>query len=314
MMPGRQLNIAIRGEQYEKAFDSIGSRFLSVVRVPRPDDYGIDAYCHVLRPLDRISSTVGGAFGVQIRGPGCNLQFGGMNEKGETWKSYEIEWLRALAVPLYLARVSTDCTRLDLFSLWPIWQVLGQTPAPFRIICECNDPSNDAFTLPDPTKEVDGSYGDNTTWTVPLGPPFLSVNHEQLSDPRFNEHARVLISGWVGYDRITVIRLLLRVVYVEGISKWFTNDFAFPRIVTMKGFMAWSPFPGQNIDDICSVFEPVITNLGTHLQHQDDPAAYNLIPALEWLKQGSRISGFGDGLLTGLKTTQSQGKSPRPSG
>jgi hypothetical protein len=83
-LPGRQLNCSIRGELYEKAYDGIASRFLSVVRVPRADDYGIDAYCHIRRPLDAISSTVGGTFGVQIRGPGCNLQFGGMNEKGNT--------------------------------------------------------------------------------------------------------------------------------------------------------------------------------------------------------------------------------------
>ncbi len=65
-MTGRQLNFAIRGEQYEKAFDSIVSRFLSVVRVPRPEDYGIDAFCHVRRPLDAISSTIAGTFGVQV--------------------------------------------------------------------------------------------------------------------------------------------------------------------------------------------------------------------------------------------------------
>src|SRR5207244_3883227 len=101
----------------EKAFDAVASRFLSVVRVPRPDDYGMDAYCHVLRPVDDKSTTAGGPFGVQIRGPGCHLQFGGMNEKGGVWKLYEIEWLRSLALPHYLARVSSECTRVDFYSL-----------------------------------------------------------------------------------------------------------------------------------------------------------------------------------------------------
>jgi len=155
-LSGRQLNFSIRGEQYEKAFDGIASRFLSVVRVPRPDDYGIDDYCHILRPLDGISSTVGGTFGVQIRGPGCNLQFGGTNEKGNAWKSYEIEWLRSLAVPLYLPRVNVDCTRVDFYSLWPVWLVLGGSPAPFRIICEFDDPSNNPFTLPEATEDAEG--------------------------------------------------------------------------------------------------------------------------------------------------------------
>jgi hypothetical protein len=123
-MPGRQLYFSIRGEQYEKAFDAIGSLFLSVVRVPRADDFGVDAYCHVLYPLDNTSSAIGGAFGVQVRGPGCNLQFGGTNKAGDEWKIYEIEWLRSLAVPLYLARVNASSTRCDFYSLWPVWIVL----------------------------------------------------------------------------------------------------------------------------------------------------------------------------------------------
>jgi hypothetical protein len=83
-MSGRQLNFAIRGEQYEKAFDAIASGFLSIVRTPRgPDDYGIDAFCHVRFPLDAVSSTVGGTFGVQVRGPGgADLECGGVSNKG----------------------------------------------------------------------------------------------------------------------------------------------------------------------------------------------------------------------------------------
>ena len=288
-MPGRQLNFSIRGEQYERAFDGIASQFLSVVRVPRADDYGIDAYCHIRSRLDATSSTVGGAFGVQIRGQGCKLQFGGMSKTGETWKAYEIDWLRALGVPLYLARVSADLNRVDFYSLWPIWLVLGGSPAPFRIVCEFNDPSNSTFSLSGATQESDGCAGDRITSTVSLGPPFLSVTQNELSDPTFKEGAAALLRIWVEYDRMTVIRLLLRVAYMQGIREWRTNDFDFPRKLVLKGWMAWGSSPGQNIDDICKTFEPVITNLGWHLQHQDDSAAYNLIPALEWLQATGRL-------------------------
>src|SRR4029434_2871313 len=145
-MAGRQLNFAIKGELYEKTFDSIASGFLSIVRTPRgPDDYGIDAFCHIRFPLDAISSTVGGTFAVQVRGPGADLQFGGV-VNGQ-WKSYEIEWLRSLAVPLYMARVSDDCVRIDLYSLWPISIVLAQSRTPFRIICQCDEPESDPQML-----------------------------------------------------------------------------------------------------------------------------------------------------------------------
>jgi hypothetical protein len=312
IMPGRQLNLSIRGEQYEKAFDAIASHFLSVVRVPRPDDYGIDVYCHILRPLDPISSTVGGTFAVQVRGPGCNLRFGGMDRKNVAWKGYEIEWLRSLAVPLYLGRLSADCTRIDFYSLWPLWLVLGGSPAPFQIICEFDDPSNTPFILPEATKEPNGSHGDGMIWTVALGPPFLSVTQEQLRDETFIPSASILLSTWVELDRITVIKLLLRISHFVGMNEWSTNDFDFTKPRQTKSWMAWSQVPGQNIDDICRVFEPVITNLGTHLQHQDDTAAYRLIPALEWLQSTGRYSPFSEGLLKGLIATEARGESPRP--
>jgi hypothetical protein len=245
-------------------------------------------------------------------GPGCHLEFGGMNDKGTVWKAYEIEWLRSLAVPLYLARLNTDCTRVDFYSLWPVWLVLGGSTAPFRIVCEFDDPSNSPFTLPEATKEADGAYGDKTTAFTPLGPPFLSVTQEQLSDSAFVERATSLMWYWVETDRMTVIRLLLRVAYCVGMYEWFTNDFDFAKQRKIKGWMAWSPVAGQNIDDIVRVFEPTITNLGVHLQHQDDIAAYKLIPALEWLETTGRLSGFGEGLLSGLRNTQAQGKAPRP--
>jgi len=215
---------------------------------------------------------------------------------------------------LYLARVSADLNRVDFYSLWPIWLVLGGSPAPFRIVCEFNDPSNSTFSLSGATQESDGCAGDRITSTVSLGPPFLSVTQKELSDPTFKEGAAALLRIWVEYDRMTVIRLLLRVAYMQGIREWRTNDFDFPRKLVLKGWMAWGSSPGQNIDDICKTFEPVITNLGWHLQHQDDSAAYNLIPALEWLQATGRLVGFGAHLLKGLKENQAQGKSPRPIG
>jgi len=235
-----------------------------------------------------------------------------MNEKGNAWKAYEIEWLRSLAAPLYLARVSLDCTRVDFYSLWPVWRVLGASPAPFRIVCEFDDASKNTFKLPDSQQQVDGSDGDKTTWTVFLGPPFLSVSQEELGDAGFKARATTLMWNWVEFDRMTVIRLLLRIAFFVGLYEWFTNEFDFPRILKTYQWMAWSPVPGQNIDAICKVFEPVVTNLGAHLQHQDDPAAYSLIPALAWLQSNNRLSAFGEGLLRGLRETQTQGKSPRP--
>ena len=312
IVAGRQLNFAIRGEQYEKAFDSIVSRFLSVVRVPRPEDYGIDAFCHTRLSLDAISSKIAGTFGVQIRGPGCNLQFGGLN--GDEWKAYEVEWLRSLAVPLYLARVDKDFNRVDFYSLWPLWLVLGQSSSPFRIICQFDDPSTEPYSLPGAIKDNEHSnpHGDGTTWIVSVGPPFLSVNQTQLGESKFLENAGRLMEKWIGFDRMTLIRFSLGLTYAEGVGSWCTNDFDFSKPVVKKQWMAWSAVPGKKINELARIFEPVLVNLGVNLQWQDDLSAYTLIPALEWLDSIGLLSAFGKGLLGGLKDTRGRGVTPRP--
>ena len=68
----RQLNFSIRGELYEKAFDGSHRGFYQ--SSPRADDYGIDAIATFFVPLMQFRPA-SGTFGVQIRGPGCNLQF-----------------------------------------------------------------------------------------------------------------------------------------------------------------------------------------------------------------------------------------------
>jgi hypothetical protein len=52
------------------------------------------------------------------------------------------------------------------------------------------------------------------------------------------------------------------------------------------------------------IFEPVLVNLGVHLQWQDDLSAHTLIPALEWVDSMGLLSEFGKGLLGGLRDTQ----------
>jgi hypothetical protein len=311
-MTGRQLNFGIRGEQYEKAFDSIVSSFLSVVRVPRPEDYGIDAFCHTRIRVDEKSSTIAGTFGVQVKGEGCNLEFGG--KKDGVWKAYEIEWLRSLAVPLYFARVSHDCNQVDFYSLWPIWLVLGRSPLPFRIICELGDPSDQPYRLPGADRELEdiNTPGDRTTWVVPLGPPFLSVDQSRLRDSKFAENAGRLMEKWISLDRLTLIRLSLGVTYAEGVGNWYTNDFDFDKPTIKKKWMAWSSVPGEKISDLAKTFEPVLVNLGVHLQWQGDSNAYKLIPTLEWLDTIGALSQFGIGLLGGLKETLARGEPPKP--
>jgi hypothetical protein len=309
-MTGRQLNFAIKGDNYEKAFDAIASRFLSVVRTPGgANDYGIDAFCHVRTPLDAISSAVGGTFGVQVRGPGEDLQFGG-TDKNDRWKGYEVEWLRTLAVPLYLARVSSDCIRIDLYSLWPIWLVLAQSSAPFQIVCRFDEPTEQPRVVDlRSAAPHEKALGDGKVWSVPLGPPFLSFAQGQFGEPAFASRAVALMNLWLSVDRRNTVLAALGVRYVEGIKEWATNDSP-ETIILRKQFMAWSD-SREKVVDLARSLEPILINLGVHLQRQDDSDVYRLIPALDWLDSLTLLTPMGKGLLNGIRGTQAAGISPR---
>jgi hypothetical protein len=145
----------------------------------------------------------------------------------------------------------------------------------------------------------EGKHGDAREWTVPLGPPFLSFTGVEMNDRTFVTNSASLMANWLAVDRRTIIRALLGVPYVEGIKEWATNDFA-SKVVTIKQFMAWSKSP-HSVIELAKVLEPVLVNLGIHLQSLDDPAVYSFIPILQWLDSRNLLSGMGRGLLGGIK-------------
>lgn len=72
----------------------------------------------------------------------------------------------------------------------------------------------------------------------------------------------------------------------------------------------WDSRPGANITRLCRTAAPILVNLGAHLQWQNDLAAYNHVPALEWLDSKGYLDDMGRGLLDGLRGTQAKGIGP----
>jgi len=298
------------GESYEVFAESVLSRIATLTRIGTKQDFGTDIYC-----LPRISTgdrtdTVTELCLLQVKGGHSPLTYGGI-EKGQ-WKCHEFDWLRSLWAPLYLATVDREYRRVDLFSLWPIWWVMWQCPAPYKIICSPKEPAGAAHTHMEPTRQIDkagAGYGDGQTWTVDLGPPILRLTHESLNDDAFQDSAILLFRRWIQCDRITVARFHEGVSVVEAILCWETNK---PIPGHFKRHLAWDTRPGMNIERVASAFVPSLLALGVHLQHQDNEGAYRLIPALEWVQE----NGFGNemtkGLLDGLLKNKLAGLSPRP--
>jgi len=309
-MPGRRADFDISGGQNETAAKDLIGRLSAPIQVPREGDFGIDFFCQLFKTGGAKSTDVNDLFALQVKGLDEKLRYGGVRD--DQWRSYEIEWLRTLTVPMFLARVDRDSPRIDLYCLGGIWRVLWENDQPFEIVCETSRATADHYAGLAPSKSSAGvAHGDQQTWDVKLGPPFLSFDHRQLGQPGFVANARELLRTYIALERHNLIRFQLKVPIHASVHGWHTNSFG-------QGFaswteMRWSAVPGENIRELAEAVAPPLISLGVHLQWQDNRDAYKLIDILDWLDKTGSLDELGRGLLRGLTTTRDQGKGPKPS-
>jgi hypothetical protein len=94
---------------------------------------------------------------------------------------------------------------------------------------------------------------------------------------------------------------------VTCVRSWKTNSLDGVRKAIAQH---WSATPGENITPLCQTAEPLLVNLGIHLQWQNDLAADTLIPILQWLNDRQQLGGIGRGLLERLVHNQNRGAAP----
>ena len=78
----------------------------------------------------------------------------------------------------------------------------------------------------------------------------------------------------------------------------------------MAEWQFWDRQPGANIARLCKTAAPMLVSLGTHLQWQDDRAAYDLLPVLRWINSQGLLDPMGQGLLENLERAQAKGGGP----
>lgn len=307
-MVGRRHEIDSTGESYELFAESVLSRIATLTRVGAKQDFGTDTYCLPrVRAAPRLE-TVTELCLLQVKGGSSTLKYGGLDPKGH-WKGYELEWLKSLWAPLYLATVDNQYQRIDLFSLWPIWWVMWQSGTPFNLVCSWRGTANPTHVFSAPTKKparYSSGQGDGQTWTIDLGPPFLQLTHQNLNDESFQREAVDIFRHWIQIDRQTIARFHARVPLVEAPCSWATNQMP----ASHQKLLAWDPRPGRNIDSLARALVPSLLGLGVHLQWQNNPDAHCLIPILEWIEVNGYGDGFTKGLLQGLSSTEREGVGP----
>jgi hypothetical protein len=172
---------------------------------------------------------------------------------------------------------------------------MAQSVYPFEITCLTQPPSlNAEWNLPDPTYTVGPDRGDRRRWTVDLGPPVVRVSVDDPDDTSFRERVVHVLRVWIATDRQNMMRFLQGVPVFSGFTSWQTNSVSGLRRSISQH---WSATPGENITSLCQTAEPLLVNLGIHLQWQNDPSAFALIPTLEWLNERRELGGIGQGLL-----------------
>ncbi len=310
-MPGRQNVLASRGSSYEDFVQTVLGRLATMVHVPRQHDFGIDFYCQPRIPSGQRTESVTDLCSIQVKGGDSIFGFGGLKRRSGQWRDYHFDWLRSLAIPIFLARVDKDFSAVELFSLWPLWLVFWQTSTPFSVTCRTKPATSTLYELQDLEKKISPvgqGKGDGCDWVVDLGPPFLRLTLADLNDDGFSDGALAILQQWIRLDRETLIRFHLRVAVVEGIYKYSTNFFSY----STKKAMFWSYGPGANVVHLSRTMTPMIVNLGVHLQWQNNEAAYLLIPVIEWLNREGHLDEMGQGLLDGLRESRAEGKGPAP--
>lgn len=227
-MPGQQLNIQATGAGYESFAEAVLGRIAAMVPVPREQDFGLDFYALPRVPLSPILETAVELCGIQVKGADkLTIAFGGLNKRGE-WKKYEIEWLRALNVPFYIAASDTTFSSISLYSAGPALGVFWRAGTPFEIQCSFGSPSyGDEHTFVDPVSKQATeatAMGDNCQWTVDLGPPLLHLKLADLVDKSQREYFRDVLLAWIHTDRaslfyrhMNVPRQQLRMAYRTNI-------------------------------------------------------------------------------------------------
>lgn len=297
------------GESYEVFAESILNRFATLTRIGAKQDYGTDMYCHPRIDTGSRTETVTELCMLQVNGGSASLQYGGRDKHG-IWKIREFDWLKSLWAPIYLVQVDGEYREANIYSLWPIWWVLWQSPVPFKITFLTREATTTPHDCVHPTSKPSSSDegdGDGQIWTIDLGPPILQLTHQRLNDDSFRTQAVEIFRHWIRVDRQIVARFHTGISFIEAVYGWITNQMPGARME----WLMMNSTPGANIESLARALTPAVLGLGAHLQHQDNCEAFRLIPVLEWLeanRYGNLLTG---GLLEKLSRAKNNAVSPR---
>jgi hypothetical protein len=243
---------------------------------------------------------------VQVKGgAAADVSYGGIADG--VWQRHQIEWLRGLNVPLYVAAIDNAFTSVRLYSTSAAYRVFFQAGTPFQVTCRLGQPAFDSDCgVAEPKSEiaerVDGS--DSTHWTIDLGAPILELRLPELLDELHREKMRDAFIAWIRLDRLSQLYFQQNISYNVAPAVYRTN--AFPTVLQERLF--WDPTPGKPSVHIERQLAPVLTVLVQHLLGQNDLTSLReWLPALRWLDGRGNLTPMGQGAIREIQDLQVAG-------
>jgi len=292
-MPGRQLPAKSIGAAYEAFAEAVLGRIASMAPVPYEQDFGVDFYALPRVRLPDNTETVVELCSVQVKGgEPRQITFGGLDDKGG-WKRHEVDWLRGLNVPLYIATVDRGFTVVRLYSTSPVVGVFFQSGTPFKITCSLGESALSSDATPaglrfEPANHAPGSDGHD--WHVDLCAPALELRLPELLEQARRDSLRDVFVSWIQADRVAQVYLRQHVPTYRAPSRYRTNE----RPTEFLEWLFWNPTPGVPSRHLEREIAPLVTALVQHLLGQNDDAALQVwLPILQWLDQRGNLTGMG---------------------
>ena len=266
-MPGTRWLSFRQGNRSEYLALYILSALGIVVKVPIEEDIGADFHCSLAK-VEKNKMTFQAPFIVQVKSKSEKFTYGGPNRK-EKWKKDEVDWLFNQELPLLIGIADKNNGVLELFTTSSMWVARYYSGENGQVILQPNIPSshNEDLKIPPPIEMKDWPQriGDGKKWEVPLGPPLVSMNIDDIEDKtKIDRYREILLRALIiEQENITYRRL--QVHFAKYPLKLETNKL--DNFVPCA-FYAANPVPGKNTDAQLKALTPIIATLSFNYKSQ----------------------------------------------
>jgi hypothetical protein len=248
---------------------------------------------------------------VQVKGgKAAPIVFGGYDDEKKAdriWQSHEIEWLRTLNVPLFLATVDDKFEAVRVYSVTPALACFWKKSAlPFKITCTVSTNGRDADGYFKPSEgavenRLEGcSHGDGIQWIVDLGIPILELTMATLNPPQEREKLSEVLRRWIETDRVNHENVSVGFAKLALFKRYRTNELPENDLVMWNYYFTNSDI---SIDAALKRISPIVGYLAHVLAEQHKISASRtqeikaFIPVLELLESKGLNEGVGASVL-----------------